>query len=186
MKALKENFNKIILSLFELLVGILLLINPVGFTSGIITVAGIILIVLGIISIVRYFRTDAFEAAVRHDLLKGLIILLSGAFCVFGTDWFIMTFPALTIIYGIVTLFAGLAKIQLGINMLRLKQGKWHFALISAAISIICAVVILANPFTTTTILWRFTGASLIVEAVLDIVTIILGELNIKDDLMKS
>ena len=36
MKSLKENANGIVLCLFELIVGILLLINPVSFTAWII------------------------------------------------------------------------------------------------------------------------------------------------------
>lgn len=36
MKALRENFNGIIICLFELVIGILLLINPVGFCLGVI------------------------------------------------------------------------------------------------------------------------------------------------------
>lgn len=39
------------------------------------------------------------------------------------------------------------------------------------AVSIICAIVILNNPFTSTTVVWVFTGASLIVEGIFDIIT---------------
>ena len=57
--------------------------------------------------------------------------------------------------------------------MVRAKEKKWFLPIISAILSIACAAVILANPFASTTVLWMFTGITLIAEAILDIVTLI-------------
>lgn len=176
MNILKQNTNGVILCLFEVLVGILLLIDPIGFTSGIIIAAGIILLAVGIISIVRYFKMDALEAAISRSLVRGLVALLAGAFCTFRSEWFLVTFPVLTIIYGAVVLVTGLVKIQVTVDMLRLKNKRWFWGAISAAVSVISAVVILNNPFATTTVLWMFTGILLIVEAVFDIITLIVSK----------
>ena len=59
--------------------------------------------------------------------------------------------------------------------MLRLKRKRWFLAMISAAVSVICGIVIITSPFSTTAVLWMFTGISLVVEAVFDIMTAILG-----------
>lgn len=174
MKKLK-NMNGILLCLFEIVVGILLLIDPLGFTTGIITTAGIVLLIIGLITVIKYFRTEADEASTGQYLVKGLVALLAGAFCTFKSHWFIVTFPALTIIYGIVVLITGLGKVQLTFDMIRKKNKKWFLAIISALLSIICAVVILNNPFTSTTVLWIFTGITLIVESVIDIITLIVS-----------
>lgn len=56
MKALKEKANGIIFGAFELIVGLLLLINPAGFTSAIIIMAGIALMVLGLYDISERVR----------------------------------------------------------------------------------------------------------------------------------
>ena len=61
---------------------------------------------------------------------------------------------------------------QFALDLLRRKNRKWYLALISAALSIACAAIILGNPFKTVVILWRFTGITLIVEAVVDIITL--------------
>ena len=177
MKSLKENLNGVALCLFELVVGVLLLISPVRFTAGIITVAGVVLMILGLMDVVRYFRTSPDEAVLGQLLSKGILSLLLGIFCVWKTEWFIATFPVLTILYGILILVAGISKIQLTVDMLRRKNGKWFWAAISAAVSIVCAIVILQSPFTSTAVLWMFTGISLIVEAVLDIVALIVGKI---------
>ena len=173
MNTFKEHPNGVVLVLFELVVGILLLINPIGFTSGIITVAGIALMIVGAVSVVKYFRAGAPVAAGGQELTKGLLFLLGGAFCSFRTEWFLVTFPLLTILYGVELLVNGVSKIQLTVDMLRLKAEKWFWAAISAAVSLVCAAVILGNPFVSTEALWMFTGIALIVEAVFSVITMI-------------
>lgn len=175
MKSLKNNLSSLVLCLFEVVVGILLFINPIGFTKGIITAAGIALVVVGLISVIKYFKAKPEEAATGQYLMKGLISLLAGVFCAFKSHWFIATFPALTLIYGVVVLITGLGKIQLSVDMIRKKRKKWFLALISAVISIVCSIVILNNPFASTNVLWMFIGISLIVEAVFDLLTFIVS-----------
>ncbi len=168
MKALRDNFNGIVICLFELVIGILLLINPVGFTSGIIIAAGCILIVIGLINCIRYFRTELKEASKGQYLTKGLMAIMAGVFCVFNTEWFIVTFSALTVIYGVIVLLAAVEKIQLCVDLLRQKRTKWYLAAFSAVISVVCAVIILKNPFSSTIVIWIVAGVSLILEAVFD------------------
>lgn len=175
METRKRILGGLAMCLFELLVGILLLINPIGFTSGIIMAAGIALLIAGLVSIVKYLKMDAAKAAVSQSLMTGLIALLAGAFCTFKSQWFILTFPVLTMLYGVVVLVAGLAKVQKAVDMLRLKNKRWFLGAISALISILCGIVILQNPFASTTVLWMFTGISLIVEALFDVITLIVS-----------
>jgi len=163
------------MSLVEVMIGILLLIDPIGFTSGIVVAFGAILMLVGVFSTIRYFRTGPEDAAVSQTLVKGLLALLAGTFCAFNSHWFIMTFPVLTLVYGVAILIAGIVKIQWTVDMIRLKRSKWFWAAISAAISVLCGIAIIANPFETTAILWMFIGISLIVEAVFDMIGSIFG-----------
>lgn len=175
MKALKERGGNFILCLFELIVGVLLLINPAGFTIGIIMATGVALIVVGVINIFKYFRTDAADAARGRLMTIGLIQIAAGCFCVFDSDWFLATFPVLTMLYGVLILITGFSKVQLTVDLLRQKKGKWYWAAINAVVSILCAITVLRNPFYSTSTLWVFTGCSLIAEAVIDVVTWVVG-----------
>lgn len=112
-KTRKFNWDALITSLAELLVGILLLINPDDFTIGIIIAVGVTLCLIGIKSAIAYFRSDALSAAASQSLSKGLIFLFIGCFCTFNSNWFIDTFPVLAILYGAVMLLAGLSKVSL-------------------------------------------------------------------------
>ena len=61
MNKVNESLNGILVCLFDLLVGILLLVSPVSFTSGIIISFGVVLLILGLtftlsILFIRYCR----------------------------------------------------------------------------------------------------------------------------------
>lgn len=175
MNKINRNTGNLLTCIFEVLVGILLLINPIGFTSGIIIVFGIILAVTGIISLFRYFRENPETAAQESGLAKGLIYIVFGLFCAFKSEWFIITFPLLTVLYGILALVSGVSKVQWAVDMLRAKQKYWFIEIISATLTIICAILILINPFTSTAVLWTFIGVTMIIEAVVDVLAYIFG-----------
>ena len=181
MKKIKKHLNGILLCLFELVVGVLLLVDPLGFTTGIVVAAGVALLVLALVYVIKYCRTEAKAAAQGQYLLKGLLALAAGAFCTIKPQWFVVTFPAFTVLYGVAVLTAGLVKVQFAVDMLRAKNERWFFGLIGAVISVICAVVILNDPFATATVLWTFTGVSLIVEAVVDGAMLILSNTKKKE-----
>lgn len=165
--------NNIILSLCELGVGILLLFNPVSFTSLIFTVLGIVLLLTGVREIIIYFREDPDIAQIQQNLTKGLVKIAVGLFCVFKFNWFIATFPLLTILYGGVILLTGFSKIQRAVDMFRLKEKQWYLAAISAVLSLAFAGLVLGNPFASMEILWMFVAVSMIIDAVLDITVLV-------------
>ncbi len=175
MKKLKENSVNLIMSLCELVIGILLLVNPVGFTTFVIRALGVVLAIRGVVSVISYFCAKPEEAIKKQSLAVGFIFLTIGLFCVFRSGWFIATFPVLTVLYGVIILFAGITKIQWVADCIRMKKKQWLFALISAALSLISAIIIIKNPFTTTAVLWTFTAVSLIVEAIFDVVSVFAG-----------
>lgn len=175
MKKMNRNMGNILMCLAEIVIGILLLIDPVGFTSGIIISLGILLTILGIVSIVGYFRAAPEEAALKNGLAKGLVSVGIAIVCIFKTEWFIAAFPLITVFYGVLILLSGISKIQWSVDMLRLKQKYWFVALIGAALSLLFAVFVLVNPFSSTVFLWNFIAVSLIIEAVVDILTFLFG-----------
>lgn len=170
MKNKSIRVGGILLSLCEIIVGILLLIDPVGFTVGIITFLGAVLLIAGVVSAIRYSRADPKEAAQGRNLTIGLVEIVLGLFCVLRSGWFLATFPVFTMVYGAITLVTGIAKIQWAVDMIRTKKPKWWWVAIDAAVTIVCAAIILCNPFTSTTVVWIFVAISLIVEAVADVV----------------
>lgn len=158
--------------LIELVIGIILLFRPVGFTNAIIVTVGVMLCLKAIKNIVDYFRAKPADASQDSLLTRGLLTLLAGLFCTFNSEWFIAAFPMITMLYGIFLLMLGMGKIQWMIDLLRLKDKKWFWAAIAAALTIIPALLIILNPFSSTAFLWTFVAVSLIVDAVMDTVSL--------------
>lgn len=173
MKNSAARIGSIILSLGEIAIGVLLFINPAAFATGIMIALGLVLLLTGIVSIIRYFTAQPEAAALGQRLTYGLIEVLAGVFCAFNSEWFLVTFPLLTVVFGIGILVVGIAKVQWTVDMLRLKMKKWGWAAASAVLTILCAAIILGNPFSSTTVLWTFTAITLIVEAILDLLAVI-------------
>jgi len=143
MGKINRNTGNLLTCIFEVLTGILLLINPVGFTSAIIVIFGIVIALIGSRSLFRYFHTDPEMAAQESGLAKGLIYVIFGLFCVFKSEWFIITFPLLTVLYGILALISGVSKVQWAVDMLRTKQKYWYIEVIGAALTLSLASLLL-------------------------------------------
>ena len=173
MKKNDKKLNAILLCIAELVIGVLLLIKPVGFTRGIIIALGIPLMLKGVGYVISYIRQKPQEASEGNLLANGLLMTCGGLFCMFRSGWFITVFPALTILYGLMTLVTAFGKIQWTADLFRTKHKYWFLALISTVLSIALAVMIMTNPFASTAAMWIFIGVSMIVEAVMDVVTII-------------
>ncbi|MBP3650922.1 MAG: DUF308 domain-containing protein [Clostridia bacterium] len=171
-RVMKKNSN-LLTCIAELVIGILLLINPTGFTRGIIIALGILLALQGIGFIVGYIREKPQTASEGNLLAKGLLLTCGGLFCMFHSGWFIAVFPVLTTLYGVMTLVTAFGKLQWTADLLRMKHKYWFIALINALLSLVLAILIMTNPFSSTTVLWVFIGISMIVESVVDVVTLV-------------
>lgn len=173
MSRLNFAMGKLILLLFEAAVGVVLLINPIGFATVFVTVVGVLLAAVGLVFILQYFRSDPLEAQKSQGLMKGCCALLVGLFCALNTQWFIDAFPLLTVIHGIVILFTGIIRAQWAVDMLRLKLKRWYIAAGGAVVSIVLAVIIFVNPFGVTEAIWTFIGITFLVDALADLAVLI-------------
>lgn len=171
--------STILMSAVEFIIGIILLFRPEGFTSAIIVLLGILLIAVGLMNAVNYFRTEKNEAMKTNLLSKGLLCLIIGLFCALNSGWFIHTFPATTVLYGAFMLLLGVTKLQNSIDGMRFKFRYWYINLAVAVLTLISAIIIIANPFTATGFIWKYIAVALLIEAALDIVSYLLKNKNI-------
>ena len=71
--SIDRNTGNLILCITEAVIGILLLIDPIGFTSGIIMALGLVLGILGIKELLGHFRADPEIAAKKQRSGKGVV-----------------------------------------------------------------------------------------------------------------
>lgn len=164
----------ILLCVLEIVVGVMLLIDPAGFSSSILIAAGAVMIAAGVFFGVKYLRSEPEEGAKTQLLFKGLLLAMAGVVFVTQHGWFIKAFEIITVLYAGWMLVMAALKLQQMADMLRTKSGRWYIPGIAAALSVILAVIILVNPFGAVNAVWIFVGVSLIVEAVMELAGVFL------------
>ena len=155
---------------FEVYAGIRLLTNPVEFTGSVLVFFGIIMMIIGVLSIVKALRAKSKAGMpYRVNLLGGILDLIVGVLCAFFTNTVLGIGPSLIRIIGIIMVIAGIHMIR---NYLALKDLGIHrswLVVLSAVISIVLGVFVFLYPLTTADLSWTYVGIFLIVEGVVDL-----------------
>ena len=173
-KFLTSKIGNILLCIAEIIVGVLLLVNPDAVTSAFIIGAGAVMILTGIVFCTLYFVGEAEKMVIKQLLFKGLLLIILGVLCVTQYGVLLAALPFVTWVYAIAMLILAAYKVQCTVDILRLSGIRWYFPAISAALAVVLALFILLNPNTAMNIVWGFMGVSIILEAGLEIATIIL------------
>lgn len=168
---LDGKWETILISLCELVAGVLLLIKPLKFTAGIIIAAGVIGILMGLKYGIKYFRMDIIRASAQRDFFKALVLVGGGVFLIFGSGWLSATQEVLNIVYGVSLLILSAEKIQWSINLLRWQKPYWYVTGINAVLTVVMSIFMLLNPFPDQ-IIWIVMGIALVAEAILDMVAL--------------
>lgn len=180
MKSFLNRVGLLIICLLEILVGVIIVFNPAHFAKAVLIVAGVGLIVYGVISIILYIRSEPLLAAAGFRLFKGLTALVAGLVCVLNTDGVYKLISGYFVLFGIMALLLGVYKIQTAADMFRLRLRYWYVALVSALLSLAFAAVIFVNPFKAADTLWLFIGVCVIVEGISDLITFLVGKITDK------
>lgn len=168
MKFLRENWSSLLTILFLIVVGILVLVNPDLYTTIIIRVVGVLLTLLGIYDIVKYFRSEPMEAAKGSGFYSGVMMVTAGGFCIFRLNTLKSVFPMMAVLYGVFQIVLGYRKLQRTVDALRMKLPLWWLQAISAGISLLFGYLIALNPGMTLMSIWVFTGITMIIEGLFD------------------
>ena len=178
-KFLTSKIGNILLCIAEIIVGVLLLVNPDAVTSAFIIGAGAVMILTGIVFCTLYFVGEAEKMVIKQLLFKGLLLIILGVLCVTQYGVLLAALPFVTWVYAIAMLILAAYKVQCTVDILRLSgiRSSMHILggfLLSCALAVVLALFILLNPNTAMNIVWGFMGVSIILEAGLEIATIIL------------
>lgn len=173
-KFLTSKIGNILLCIAEIIVGVLLLVNPDAVTSAFVIGAGAVMILTGIVFCTLYFVGEAEKMVIKQLLFKGLLLIILGVLCVTQYGVLLAALPFVTWVYAIAMLILAAYKVQCTVDILRLSGIRWYFPAISAALAVVLALFILLNPNTAMNIVWGVMGVSIILEAGLEIATIIL------------
>ena len=108
-------------------------------------------------------------------MFLAILCLLIGCLCAFATGLVTGLFAVVAMVYGVILVVAGIYKLTAYLDR---KQAGWHpsvLSLVAAVLSIALGLLVLFNPFEARDAVWTLAGASLIVEAVFDLIALFSG-----------
>lgn len=164
----KVKWDAILGALLYVVLGIVALVIPETMIKTLGYLIGILLIVIGAVSMIGYLLRENSLNYYRHDFGYGLVGVAVGILFLYKVEWIISLVP---VILGIMVLASGCSKLQNVIDMMRGEYGNWIVMLVLAIINVIIGVILIVNPFDTVVLLFQLVGAGLIFSGITDCVT---------------
>lgn len=132
----------------SLFIGILLIIggglhlfNPIEGTIAVVKLFSIILILIGIIRIIRYFSSYVFKTG--SFLIGGILDIVLGTIMYRNLETSALAFG---ILIGFWILFNGIIEIAAAIDFKKLDIKRWWLALITGIIGVVFGFLLINNP----------------------------------------
>ena len=174
MEKFKRLLPTILMILFEVVIGILLLIDGERFTGVIFVIFGVLMLVLGLISLIRtLLAARGGNVISSFALIMSIILITIGAFFTAASGSVLGVVGFIATIYGLILVISGVFKLADYLTLRAAGVGS-GFAIFSVIISIVLGILIAFNPFGTAQIFWTVLGIMLISSAVLDIISLII------------
>ena len=176
-----DNFLKrtswidIIISMLFVILGVLLMIKPSEVMSVIYILLGMILFIMGFLKLVDYFTSKDKE---YYLLTFALISTVLGVIVLCCSDVITGIFR---IVLGIWIIASGIRNFQTSLIWKEVKSGLWTITVLCALLMIIAGIVILVSR----TLAIRIVGITIVIYAVLDIITRTIFMKKIQDYLDK-
>lgn len=169
IKSFGWNFTGWTAIVFYAVCGLLLLLWPnLALTIANYALAAT-LCVVALVMIAGYIRGEALEGMLNYGLAKGLILLLIGIVLMIRSDILIALLPFL---WGVAMIAGGFAKVQVAFDLNRVSRERWWLMLLGALLSFVLGVIAVTRPVFLANVITQFIGASLLLEALLDVVAL--------------
>ena len=175
LKALK--WHALLKGIMYIAVGVVAFVIPETMMETLGYLMGIILIVIGLISILSYLFKDPLQNYYHDDFTYGMGEILIGILILFHVDWIIKLVPVLL---GALVLISGFSKFQDVVDMKRLKYDSWIFMLVLAGVNIAVGILLIANPFEAVELFFKVLGCALIFSGVTDCISVVFFAAKLK------
>lgn len=162
---LKDHSKSVGYIVFAMLAGLCLLLFPQITTNIVFWGLAIILMAMGALQLISYFRCSVQQAIAGDRMASGLLMIVLGLILGFAQETIASLLP---VIFGVVLFIGGILKTQGAFDLRRMGDRRWFVTLIGALISLVFGLIVLLNPFGTLMTLMRVMGAFLVVESVQD------------------
>ena len=170
MKSLINSFfrSSIISSISLIAFGALLIVQSEATIITISYIIGAILIALGVIAGLRFFKSK--DTKNDLDIIYGVVCIILGIVVIKNPEAIASIIP---FIIGFVIIVNSATKLQYTLELKREKNKLWLSTMLLSIIMLVCWIVLIFNPFKGAVLLTRVVGIFIVIYAVLDIISTI-------------
>jgi len=171
MQKLMKSFYKssLLTSGILLLIGLLLLFKSTDTIIALSYIIGCVLMVLGIVAIINFFRESSINAFNDLNIVYGIVTIILGTLIITNPTAIATFIP---FVVGLIILISSSIKLAYSIELKNDNDILWQPTLIMAAIGAGCGILILFNPFKTSLMVFKIIGIFILIYAILDIISI--------------
>ena len=160
----------IVVSVLFCVLGAVLLVMSERCVPWIGRALGIGMVVCGATKLGGYFSKDLFRLAFENDLASGILMLAIGVNLLIRTQEVLASFAT---VLGILILMDGLLKIQIAVEARPFGIRLWWLILASAIVTALFGALIIFRRSESQDMMMRFMGVALILDAVLNVSTVL-------------
>lgn len=169
MKAAKIGY--LVISALLCMMGVLVIVHPEASMHTVGMLCGLMLIAFGAIKLVGYFSKDLFRLAFENDLSSGVLMLVLGSSLLLHTEGSLAFFCT---VLGILILTDGLIKVQISVEAGPFGIRQWPLLLVAAIVTACFGCALIFRPSARISMMGRLLGVSLIVDGVLNVITMLM------------
>ena len=132
-----------VLSVFCIVLGVALIIDPNFFTDAIGYVIGGLFTAFGAVELVKYFVLSKDNPDYSSGLVRGILLAAVGIFIIVRPDFIP---KVIAIVCGLYMLISGIVNIQDSLNLRRAGVESWNVSCISAGVTTAVGILLLFDP----------------------------------------
>lgn len=169
-------------SIITLILGLILLLNPIGAIETVCSLIGFFILILGIFGLLNHFVLDT-ESSSTLVLGVSMIGVLLGIYILANPGSIVKFF---SIVVAVILLLHGLRDVDTAMQMKRGGYEKWWGSLVIAIITILLGAFVFRNPFAAPELVSRVIGACFLFNGATDLLIVRRASKVLKDVREKS
>lgn len=131
-------------SLVYLLLGVLLIVIPDLQMEYVCYGISVVLVIIGIIVIVKYFLEESYKNLNQYGFSIGVFLVIIGVCTLVKNQEMAKSFQ---LYIGVCILLTAIIKLQNAMDLKALKDRTWGVICVVSLVIVVCAVLIIMNPF---------------------------------------
>ena len=170
--------QSVLIAIVFILLGTVLVINPLGTTRTICYSIGSIILGAGIVFIIIYLVSDYKDNIKKNKLVIGIVLTIIGILFFVLYRLVVSVIPT---VIGVLIFINGLTKLQTALDARRINKDKSLWMIIMAVVVILVGAFAIINPFGVSGLVLRVLGIILMISGITDLVSFIILNKKIKD-----